>query len=838
MSKFSLSSLRSRAIILVLLAVLPLLVLTLYSYFDQRDRAVRQLQKNELVTARNLANVQEGLISATRDLLTILARLPQVQQHDREVCNLLFAKLMEQSPYYTALLAADREGQVFASAPASEEPVNVADRFFFQKAIETRSFSVGEPVLGRITQKYNINLAYPILDDAGQLQGVLTAGVDLSWLGSLLAKHDLPPSTALVLTNATGKVLYRYPEPLKYIGKMIPEFLVKAMTASDDGVMAGVGLPGDERLFAFARLSPPWQDMRVVIGLPEQVAVMQVNRDLWYHLIWLGLVALFAVVAAWSGGDLFVVRPVKKLRTITELLAAGDLSVRAGPDYTVGELGLLAHSFDQMADSLQDREAALRESNERLRLFIEHAPASLAMFDKKMRYLSVSRRWLMDYGLENRDILGLSHYEVFPEIPEGWKEIHRRGLAGEVIRAEGDRFERSDSSEQWLRWEVRPWHDDSGGVGGIVIFTEDITERKRAEAALRRAKEEWERTFDAVPDLIAILDVEHHIIQGNRALAQALGVSQQDLVGKFCYECMHGTEAPPAFCPHSRTILDGREHTEEVRSLDRDLLVTTAPILDARGKLLGSVHLARDITERKRAEETLQQRTVELEFANQELEAFTYSVSHDLKTPLRAIQGFSRMLAAERASGLDEEGLRLLKVIISNTQTMANLIDDLLALSRLGRQQLRKSVVNLAAISKHVFEQLRSHSPARDLRLIVGDLPPAWGDQSLLHQVMMNLLANAVKFSQSRETAVIEVGGRTEGKEDIYYVKDNGVGFDESYADKLFGVFQRLHGGEEYEGTGVGLAIVQRIIFRHGGRIWAEGKVGEGATFYFALPIK
>jgi two-component system sensor kinase len=226
-----------------------------------------------------------------------------------------------------------------------------------------------------------------------------------------------------------------------------------------------------------------------------------------------------------------------------------------------------------------------------------------------------------------------------------------------------------------------------------------------------------------------------------------------------------------------------------------------------------------------------------LEMANEELESFSYSVSHDLKTPIRAIEGFSRMLMGEHADKLDAEGLRLLKVITDNTRLVHTLIDDLRVMSSLGRWQLRKSVVNLSSMARQVFEQFRAQEPESNLQLIIKDLPPGLGDQSLLYQVMQNLLGNAVKFTGSREKGIIEVGGWTDDKENIYYVKDNGVGFDPRYVTNLFRPFQRLHICAEYEGTGIGLAIVKRIIQRHGGRVWAEGKMNEGATFYFTLPF-
>lgn len=234
--------------------------------------------------------------------------------------------------------------------------------------------------------------------------------------------------------------------------------------------------------------------------------------------------------------------------------------------------------------------------------------------------------------------------------------------------------------------------------------------------------------------------------------------------------------------------------------------------------------------------QSLENRTAQLQAANQELEAFSYSVSHDLRAPLRAVDGFSRILLEDYADKLDAEGRRVLNVIRTNTQNMGRLIDDLLTFSRLGRKQIEPAIINMGELARDVFTQLESNMSGRAPRLNLKELPPTHGDRALLRQVFVNLLSNAAKYSRPKEPSVIEVGGRSENGENIYYVKDNGVGFDMKYANKLFGVFQRLHSAEEFEGTGVGLAIVQRVVGRHGGRVWAEGKVNEGAIFYFALP--
>ena len=228
--------------------------------------------------------------------------------------------------------------------------------------------------------------------------------------------------------------------------------------------------------------------------------------------------------------------------------------------------------------------------------------------------------------------------------------------------------------------------------------------------------------------------------------------------------------------------------------------------------------------------------TVKLEDANNELEAFAYSVSHDLRVPLRAIDGFSRIVIEDYEDKLDEEGVRLLNVVRDNTKKMGQLIDDILLLSRAGRQEMKIGELDMSSLAKNIYADFYQDTKGRTVIFSVDDLPRAMGDRALLTQVFTNLIGNAIKFTGDRDISKIEVGFNEDADDNIYYVKDNGAGFDMKYYDKLFGLFQRLHTQEEFKGTGVGLSIVQRIISRHGGRVWGEGEVDKGATIYFSIP--
>ncbi|HWP94267.1 MAG TPA: CHASE3 domain-containing protein [Gammaproteobacteria bacterium] len=285
-----------------------------------------------------------------------------------------------------------------------------------------------------------------------------------------------------------------------------------------------------------------------------------------------------------------------------------------------------------------------------------------------------------------------------------------------------------------------------------------------------------------------------------------------------------------------RALLEMRRMSEA--TLGRRALVWLALLGAVSFIYLGMLffHIRREMRERRRVSEELARQTTRLEMTNRELESFSYSVSHDLRAPLRAVEGFTRMLEEDYGPTLDDEGRRLLRVVQDNARRMGRLIDDLLSFSRLGRQPLTFATVDMRVLAAQAAAEAGTAAANPSLTIDIGELPPARGDPALIAQVWANLIHNAVKYSARSPAPIVRITARRDGADNLYSVSDNGVGFDMRYAGKLFGVFQRLHGQDEFPGTGVGLAIVQRIITRHGGRIWAEAEPGHGATFHFTLP--
>ena len=370
-------------------------------------------------------------------------------------------------------------------------------------------------------------------------------------------------------------------------------------------------------------------------------------------------------------------------------------------------------------------------------------------------------------------------------------------------------------------------------------------------AELRKASGYARSLIEASLDPLVTISVEGKITDVNQATEEVTGRSRSELIGTDFSD--YFTEPDKAREGYRQVFTEGSvtDYPLAIRHRNgsiTEVLYNASLYHNEIGGVLGVFAAARDITERKQAEEEIRllnseleqrvaARTAELEAANKELEAFSYSVSHDLRTPLRAIDGFSLMLLEDYQNKLDDEGKRLLNVVRNNTSRMSRLIDDILRFSRAGRTEISFTDIDMEGIARGVIEELKSQVAGRKLQINLGSLPSVRGDRAMLHQVFENLLSNAIKFTGKNEGARIDIGGMIEADKAVYHVKDNGAGFDMRYAGKLFGVFQRLHGVDEFEGTGIGLAIVKRIVARHGGTVWAEGEVGKGATFYFSIPV-
>ena len=485
---------------------------------------------------------------------------------------------------------------------------------------------------------------------------------------------------------------------------------------------------------------------------------------------------------------------------------------------------------------------ALRVSEERFHVIAANTPDHILVQDSDLRYQLVINPQL---GLTETDMLGKTDYDVL-EFRDADKltAIKRKVLeTGDSVSLESS-LRNSRGEPEYFEGTYVPKLGPAGKTEGVIGYFRNITEHKRFEEAIIRAKEEWERTFDTIPDLITILDKEHRVVRVNQAMAKRLRLEPDQCIGARCYEVVHGLSCPPEFCPHVHTCRDGGEHMAEIHEtiLGGDFLVSTTPLYDSKGQPVGSVHVARDITERKAAEDQLakqaaqlQERKAQLEEINSELESFSYSISHDLRAPLRAIDGFSRIILRQQGDKFNEKTRHQFNMIRDNINLMGVLIENLLSFSRVQKASMSISVIDMDKLSREVWNEIRTANKERKLNFKITKIKPGYGDLTLIRQVLFNLFSNAVKFTKNQKQSIIEMSSYIESDKTVYCIKDNGAGFDMAHYDKLFGVFQRLHSNEEYEGTGIGLAIVQRIINRHGGRVWANSEVEKGATFCFTL---
>jgi PAS domain S-box-containing protein len=505
--------------------------------------------------------------------------------------------------------------------------------------------------------------------------------------------------------------------------------------------------------------------------------------------------------------------------------------------------------YQWIGQDITDRKSAdqaLKESEERYRTLAEAAQDTIFTLSPEGVVQYVNSAGATMLGMQPEAIIGRTLEDMFD--PAIAREFRKSLKEVTTSRRPIHRERRVSFGDRTFWWDnVLVPLIGSEEIQAIGI-TRDSTVQKRMEDALEESKQKYWDFMNLLPQVVFEMDAQGQLVFTNRAAVQEYGFSGTSMRDVMA---LVAPEDRDRMKENIQRALKGEVLKRGEYTVFRDdgtpvkVLVYSTPVLQdgkitgLRGILVDITHLKQVEGDLRRLNEELEQRvrerTAELAAANLELESFTYSVAHDLRSPLRAIDGFSGILLTKCIPELPPKAQEYLEKVRANTQQMARLIDGLLDFSRLGRGEMRKEWMDPTNLIPGVLKDLKEERKGREVEISLGDLPPMYADPTMLRQVLYNLLSNALKFTRNREHAKIEIRAREQGEETVYYIRDNGVGFDMRYADKVFQVFQRLHGATEYEGTGVGLAIASRIITKHGGRIWIESEVDKGTTIYFIV---
>jgi len=842
-------TIRKQLNLLVLAAVLPLFLASTYNIYIEARSGFERAQGEVRRLARLASADAQGYFTRTEQRLGDIARRVEVGSLDPARCRTLFADIETIRREYAGLAMVDKDGRLVCLA--GEEPGQPSEGLTAARPLLTMAGTypkllVGAPVKDRAPGSWVLPLAYPVRGGEGIAAGMVIAVAHLERFQSLVTTLDLPEKPALLIIQGGGLVIASSHEPDRYVGRSRhDDALTRTIAMQHSGVLRGVSVDGVERIYGFEPVAGA--DWIAIVGLDvAPVRDKVITSALKHGAYGLGVLAL-ALVFSFALARR-ISSPIAELARAAHAFGEGKRDARS-PVSGAREVADVATQLNSMFGILVERERALVETQEMLDSLLDSMDRVLWSFAPDMSaVLFVSDSAKKVFGYEAAAFRGNPGLwlEVMHADDRKLAEAAFDRIALSRVGVMEYRAVRPDGETRWI--EVR-WRHAAEGQGkparmdGIVT---DITERKQAEEENRQLLSIVEQSLNEIYVFDATtLNYEYANSSALHNLGYAFRhlrlLSPVDLMPQYTegallrmIEQLLHREKPQQVFETTHRRADGSDYPVEVH-----LQVVER---DGRWKCLAVVI---DISERQHAhseimklanslERRVADRTAELARANAELESFVHSISHDLRTPLRAINGYAHVLADEMKERLDPGNLAMLQRIAQGAVRMGELIDDLLAFSRAGRGGLNLMQVDMEAMARTIVEELHHENP--QAQVSIQAMPTPMADPILLRQVMINLIGNALKFTAKHAKARIEIGAISEDNKPVYFIRDNGAGFDLAHASKLFGVFQRLHKESEFPGTGVGLAIVKRIIERHHGRVWADSAPGKGATFYFTLP--
>jgi len=833
---------------LVMLGVLPALGLMVFGYVEQREVLIQSAQNNAWSLISNESRRWEFIVERIRGMLTNLAAEPGIKTLEQTTCSVTIQSSLRNLllTTYSNVGVADLEGNVICSLLPLPGNVNIADRSYFRDAVSTRGFSMGEYQFGRITKIATVNFGCPILNEAGEVRGVVFVAADVSWFSDLLDTASLPVGAVLTFIDNKGVVLARYPDSESWVGRTAPDReVIEWVLKGGRGSIEAVGADGIPRRYVFRQFGNTADAGFVYLGTSEEAAAGRARQSLIRNLIALGLAAAAGLAAVWIFAHFLVMRGIKTLIGASQQVASGDFGARTNLGDSGGEFGEMGRVFDQMAATLQRRENERREAEHSILIFRSFVEASgqgmaMATLDGVVTYVNPTLlRWGNSQSPD--EVTGKRITDLLPEEERArmTDEITPAVLStgqwiGEMtFRSSGGALFHSILNDFLIR-------DNEGQPRYRAAIITDITQRKLSEEKLRDALEFQRRLLSTAATGIFTLDMEGTLTMVNEEFCFITGYEREEIVGEQYAVLgdttyldtldLSETEMAPSIQRREGSLL-----TKDGRTLS--VLMNHTPLTNEEGAVTGFIVSFVDVTEEIEARQAAEKAALVKS-------EFLANMSHEIRTPIHGIVGMTELTLNTELTAEQREYLHAVR---SSADSLMRLINDILDFSKMeaGKLELVDIDFSLRDSIGEVLTTLAVQAHSKGLELlshISHEIPDSlMGDPGRLRQVIVNLVGNAIKFTDEGEVS-LEVALESEKDSRVWLhfaVRDTGIGIPEEKQLKIFHAFEQADGSttRRFEGTGLGLAISSHLVELMGGKIWVESEIGTGSTFHFTVHL-